>query len=380
MRRPLLLLALALGACDAAGGDTLTVAVVSGDGQRGLAGQPLAEVVVIEVRRGGAPAAGVSLALAATDGGRTPATVRTSASGRAATTWTLGDGAGRQQLAIDAEGARAEAVAEVVPDAEADRIVVAGGAVRGAIVLADVDGRRVVVRERTTGARDIPLVPFDGGTATVVVFGVDGPPTIRTAAWTPGADRIEVALRAPLAVEVRAEIQEPPFPAHRDAALRDAARMSDIWQTSGLGLTVGAVDVIDRTTLAPTVTPIGPCPPTAEATRSVVRYVTDIPGYQGFACPGGVLYMDAHTGQRGLLLAHEFGHQFGLRHTTAGVMNQSLQGAATVTDGEILRAYVFDGSDLNTRLEATPAAERRSCGGSLVVVQPCLDTGYRLPG
>ncbi|WP_412061536.1 hypothetical protein [Rubrivirga sp. IMCC45206] len=380
MRWPLLLLALALAACDAAGGDALTVAVVAGDGQRGLAGQPLADVVVVEARRGGVPAAGVTLALAASDGGTAPPTVRTGASGRAAVAWTLGAGADRQQLRIDAEGAQVEALAGVIPDAQADRVVVTGEPVRGVVVLADRDGRREVLRERTTSAREVLLLPFDGGTATVVVFGVDGPPTVRTVSWTAGPDRVEVALRAPLVVDIRAEIQEPPFAAHRDAALRDAAGMDQVWRASGLGLTVGAVEAIDQTGLAPTVTAIGPCPPTAEARRTVVRYVTDIPGYQGFACPGGVLYMDAHTGQRGLLLAHEVGHQHGLPHTTAGVMNQSLQGAATFTDGEILRAYVLDRSDLNTRLEATPPAERRACGPSALVGQPCLDTGYRLPG
>jgi hypothetical protein len=78
-----------------------TIVSPRGDGQRGLAGKPLTEPVVVQVlTRSGQPVPGVSLSLSTEhgEGAVAPATATTDAQGRVRTQWTLGTRAGVQRL------------------------------------------------------------------------------------------------------------------------------------------------------------------------------------------------------------------------------------------------------------------------------------------
>ncbi|MYE81412.1 MAG: hypothetical protein F4X36_06110, partial [Gammaproteobacteria bacterium] len=86
-------------------GDELVVAteLVSGDGQRGEAGEPLSERVVVEaVDQNGSPVAGATVVFTPgiDHGAVAPAEVVTDTRGRAATTWTLGLGDIEQSMTV----------------------------------------------------------------------------------------------------------------------------------------------------------------------------------------------------------------------------------------------------------------------------------------
>jgi hypothetical protein len=89
---------------------------VSGDGQQGTAGQPLAAPLVFEVRDStGAPVAGEPVAFGATNGEASPASAITDAAGRASVSVKLGPRAGATRVAAGVGGIRKEAVLSVTP-------------------------------------------------------------------------------------------------------------------------------------------------------------------------------------------------------------------------------------------------------------------------
>jgi large repetitive protein len=95
-------------------GQVSAIAVFDGDGQSGVAGAPLGKPLVVTVKdRGGRPVSGQEVAFAVTSGGGqvNPATAETDSEGKASTVWTLGPGAGDQQVKATPVGASATVVA-----------------------------------------------------------------------------------------------------------------------------------------------------------------------------------------------------------------------------------------------------------------------------
>ncbi len=86
--------------------DVRTIVLVSGNNQTGTVGQSLGSPIVVEVRRNGEPAEGVTVAFSVTGGGGTitPATATTGAAGRASATWTLGTTAGNNAATASSTG------------------------------------------------------------------------------------------------------------------------------------------------------------------------------------------------------------------------------------------------------------------------------------
>ena len=83
------------------------LAVEAGDGQEGMAGEVLAESVVVRVEDGGgSPVAGVTVTFSAAEGhgSADPGMAVTDAAGLASTTWMLGDAAGAQTLTASVAG------------------------------------------------------------------------------------------------------------------------------------------------------------------------------------------------------------------------------------------------------------------------------------
>lgn len=115
-----------------------TIAVVSGAAQRALAGRPLAEPVVLQVRsRAGAPVAGVAVALTTEhgEGALAPAEATTDAQGRVRTQWSLGARAGAQRLfaRVAALDSALTAIAYADPVAANTRIEVLGDSLRAPV-------------------------------------------------------------------------------------------------------------------------------------------------------------------------------------------------------------------------------------------------------
>lgn len=145
------------------------LAVMDGDGQRALAGRPLARPVRVRVlSASGRPLAGsvVQFLPDAPDAAASPATDTTDAQGFAATNWRLGSLAGRQRLTVAADRRiTTEVIADAEPEAATTRVRVQLPADSGTA------GRRlgdhVVVRVQDTLGRAIVEVPVavtsDGG-------------------------------------------------------------------------------------------------------------------------------------------------------------------------------------------------------------------------
>ena len=153
---PVLLLLAVLAGCGDSGGPTgpgsrpAAMEVVSGRGQRALAGRALAEAVVVQVVDAeGRPVSGAraSFAPAAGNGEADPASAATGADGRAASIWTLGAGIGAQTLRVSGADTVVSVDAEAVDlDGELDAVFAPPSAAELAAVRSDWAGRDVSAR------------------------------------------------------------------------------------------------------------------------------------------------------------------------------------------------------------------------------------------
>ncbi|SOD02107.1 Ig-like domain (group 2) [bacterium JGI 053] len=109
----------------AARANGVQLSLVSGGGQTGVAGQPLANPVVVRVLDGSSRAVGgATVNFIAGQGSASPTQANTDAEGYAQTTWTLGP-AGRQELRVAGTGGTLLLVsAEAVPPARVARVQV----------------------------------------------------------------------------------------------------------------------------------------------------------------------------------------------------------------------------------------------------------------
>lgn len=150
------------------------LAVVSGEGQRALAGRTLASLLVLRVlTRAGVPVPGVNVTLATEDGegALAPDAATTDAEGRVRTAWTLGAKAGRQRLL-----ARAPMLdSALVVEADADptpgnaRVEVVSTELRGPVGMALAAPVRVRVTDSAgtaLAAVRIAWSTLDGGSVT----------------------------------------------------------------------------------------------------------------------------------------------------------------------------------------------------------------------
>ena len=124
--------------------------VVSGRGQRALAGGALAGAVVVQVvdaEGRPVPGARVSFAPAAGHGEADPASAATGPDGRAASTWTLGAGLGVQTLRVSAADTTLSVDAEAVDlDGELDALFAPASQAEVEAVRSDWAGRDVSAR------------------------------------------------------------------------------------------------------------------------------------------------------------------------------------------------------------------------------------------
>lgn len=210
----------------AAGGMTRTTGtrliLVSGGGQTGTAGRPLAEPIVVRVVNAkGAPVAGATVNFLATQGMADPRQARTDATGHASAVWTLGRTEGPQQLRVSGTGGTLLVSATARRATGAYVLLKEGGdgqmgevgktlPVRLAVRVVRDDGRPVpaslVVRWRVTGG---------GGTVADSATRVSATGTASTA-WTlgstVGAQTVEASLEGAASVVFTATAKAPPPP------------------------------------------------------------------------------------------------------------------------------------------------------------------------
>jgi hypothetical protein len=104
-------------------GAATAIVVVSGDGQRSAAGEPLPRAIVLRVvDLNGSGVAGASLSLAASGGVLSDTALVTDSAGVARTRWTMGHSAGDYTLAVHHEGLKKllKVVARAAPAAPAN--------------------------------------------------------------------------------------------------------------------------------------------------------------------------------------------------------------------------------------------------------------------
>lgn len=167
------------------------LALVAGSGQRALAGNTLAQPVVVRAtsRRGG-PAAGqmVTFKLADGQGSVDPRTAVTDADGRVRATWTLGDYPGRQTLlaSVETVDSALAIVAESDPVAANTRVTALVEQLTGRAgeLLPD----SVAVRVTDSTGRALPDIPVrwtvdDGGVVEALAARTDSLGVVR-AHWT----------------------------------------------------------------------------------------------------------------------------------------------------------------------------------------------------
>ena len=167
------------------------LALVAGSNQRALAGNTLAQPVVVRAtsRRGG-PAAGQTVTFKLPDGQGAvePSTAVTDADGRARATWTLGDYPGRQVLLASVE----KVDSALTIEAESDPIAANTRVTALVVQLSGRAGERlpdsVAVRVTDSSGRVLPDIPVrwtvdDGGLAEAVAARTDSLGVAR-AHWT----------------------------------------------------------------------------------------------------------------------------------------------------------------------------------------------------
>lgn len=167
------------------------LALVAGSGQRALAGNTLAQPVVVRAtsRRGG-PAAGqtVTFKLADGQGSVDPRTAVTDADGRVRATWTLGDYPGRQTLlaSVETVDSALAIVAESDPIAANTRVTALAERLTGRAGERLADS--AAVRVTDSSGRALPDIPVrwtvdDGGIVETLAARTDSLGVVR-AHWT----------------------------------------------------------------------------------------------------------------------------------------------------------------------------------------------------
>jgi hypothetical protein len=200
----------------AGAGAPAAASLVSGDGQHGTAGAPLAKPLVLRVvDRTGNPVPGVRVTVRPKTGTVADTTLETDSAGTAAVRWTLAQAAGGQRLSIRAEGVArpVDATAVAAPDVPAN---VDFGPAPDAGVVGRALGERISVTVTDQYGNAIASAPVvfttrvGSATPTRVATDAAGRAATRwTLGPTPGEESLVAAVRgtdARATLTVRAEV------------------------------------------------------------------------------------------------------------------------------------------------------------------------------
>ena len=353
---------------------TYAIASVTGTDQSAAAGEPLPVPITVQVRdEAGKPASNllVEFAIASGGGSVSSGSVMTDADGRASTTWTLGWAVGKQTLWVH-HGSSPSASAFVNADAtvnpRSDVLVVRGAESPSVTVLisgADQtpEGRRLTLPDSISY---LPQYDPLNASAPVWMMALSRglAPVVTSPRWTAGPDTITLAFAKPFKISLTVWVFEN-FQQNSAIARRDVNNTVAFWRSHAWGLELGELKILDATQYAGgrvSCTNQFVAPDPAEIT---IYYSTtaDIGPNAGFTCSPRVVIMTPLPGA-GLpyLLAHEFGHAFGLAHVTdrLNFMHGSASNAGTTT-GQISRAHLNPSSAINSVYRFRPASELAAC-------------------
>lgn len=213
------------------------IALVSGEGQRAVAGSPLRDRVIVRVvNRRGRPVEGTLVRFRVDPGNGVvdPAAVVTDADGRARTAWTLGDRPGRQRVMASVErvDSTVVVVSEAEPVASNTQIVALTDSLSG-IVGANV-AEAVAVRVTDSAGRPLPDIPvtwtaMDGARVEPIDERTDSTGQAR-ARWTLGSkvgiSRVRARVAGGLAPLTLSAVARPASP-FRVNLQRSKAKVGD---------------------------------------------------------------------------------------------------------------------------------------------------------
>jgi hypothetical protein len=371
------------------------LAVIGGGDQRGVPGQPLLHPVRVQVTdEAGRPVPGVPLGVEVVSGGGhvTASNPTSDGNGLLFFTWTLGPGEEEENVALV-------------------RLRSSGMEGSGVPVRAGIlePHRRDVVRIH--GPAELPLwivpvTPFVGplplrvlqvdemvfqtilprGGDELAVFSGGNPPEIVRSPSGAGPDTLDVHVREPFPVPLRIVVAHGPFEERRAVVEWHLAAAERIWRESGAGLTLGAVELIDRTGGGATREFAGPpCNPNESLVdgsgRPIeVSYVLRVGNLGGYAClDNGFAVMAESSARFQNLLAHELGHLFTLPHVANQANVMWPQAGGSLSAGQIFRIHFHARSVLNRLYDLTPPETRRNCEAVLNEGRVCFPDEFYLP-
>jgi hypothetical protein len=351
-----------------------TFAALEGDDQHAAAGEQLPLPVSVLVKdESGNTASNISVEFTIASGGGSVSspTVMTDANGRASTSWTLGWTVGKQSLWIH-QGSSETTSAFFTADARVNPIsdvVVVRGALSPSVTLLTRGSELSPEARRLAAPDSVAYLPkYDSLDTTaplwVAAISRGTPPAVAIPRWTAGPDTIALSFTKPFRISLTVWVFEN-FEQNSAIVRRDLNNTLAFWQANPWGLELGEVKIVDATTYTGSRTSCANLVVTPDPESVTIYYSinADIGSNQGFTCSSRAIIMRPRPGN-GLpfLLAHEFGHAFGLAHVPdlSNFMNGSATGGG-VTIGQIFGAHLSPISAINSVYRFRPAAELSAC-------------------
>jgi hypothetical protein len=359
-------------------GKVYNFAAFGGDNQRATAGEQLPLPVSVLVKdESGTAASNLPIEFIIVSGGGSVSSpvVMTDANGFASSSWTLGWAVGKQSLWIrhgSSASSSAFITAEATVNPLSDVVVIRDALspsvtllLRGptAAAVAAPEGRRLSAPDSVAYLpRHDPLDPTAPLWITAISRG--SPPAVAIPGWTARPDTVVLSFTKPFKISLTVWVFEN-FEQNSAIVRRDVNNTLAFWRANPWGLELGELRILDATAHAGNRVScanqvIAPDP------ASITIYYSANPNIgsnQGFTCSSQVIIMRPLLGN-GLpfLLAHEFGHAFGLAHVpeVSNFMNGSASGGG-VTTGQIFSAHLSSFSAINSVYHFRPAADLSVC-------------------